>query len=420
MRSAALTTALAASALLGVAVQAQGLILNLGPESIVQAAGVDLQVSGYSVPCFADWNDDGLPDLLVGEGGGAVMGSVQLYLNVGVPGAPAFADHSPVQAGGADLTVPGEGCLGAFPRVVRWNDDLLPDLLVGDAIGQVTLFLNEGAPGAPVLAAGQLLRVGPFGGKVPVDVGYRATPIYQDWDADGRRDLIVGALDGRLHLFANSGTDTEPDFQVESFAQAPAGDLIVSSLRSSPALLDLNEDGCKDLLTGNTAGEILVYPNTGSDSAPIFGDFTRVAAAGVPIDFEGTPRTRPFLCDWTGDGWLDLVTGLGDGRVHLFQGGATDVAALAPPARLGLPWPNPANPRLNVDLSVARPGVYQVRVLAPSGRAVVTLFAGEAAPGRLQLYWDGRDAGGQPAASGLYLLELRGDAAAAQKLTLLR
>lgn len=298
--------------------------------------------------------------------------------------------------------------MGAFPRVAQWDGDGRKDLLVGDANGQITLFLNTGSDAAPLFGAGVLLEVGPAGGKAPIDVGIRATPLFLDWDGDGRRDLVVGAYDGRIHLFLNSGTDTAPDFLAESFAQSGLGDLVVDSVRSSPVVMDLDEDGRKDLISGNTEGQVLFFRNTGSDTAPVFAAAEPVEAAGLAIDFSGVPRSRPFICDWTGDGYLDLLVGIGDGRVHLFQGSATAVASLPPAARLGLPWPNPANPRVNLTLAVERAGDYRVRVLDAAGRHVITLHEGFLAAGTKELTWSGRDAAGHDQATGLYLIRLEG------------
>ncbi len=64
---------------------------DLDPEILVEAGGSVIEVPGYSVPSLADWNDDGLPDLVVGEGGGGETGKVRVHLNGGVPGAPDFA-----------------------------------------------------------------------------------------------------------------------------------------------------------------------------------------------------------------------------------------------------------------------------------------------------------------------------------------
>jgi len=51
--------------------------LYLGPEEIVQAGEFDLTVSGYSVPSYVDWDNDGLLDLIVGEGSRTYTGKVR-------------------------------------------------------------------------------------------------------------------------------------------------------------------------------------------------------------------------------------------------------------------------------------------------------------------------------------------------------
>ena len=114
------------------------LTLNLGPEQLVQAGDPCEDIVGYgsSVPTYADWNNDGKKDLIVGEGSRDFFGGngkVRVYLNVGTASAPQFSDYFYAQSNGSDLTVPATaGCLGAFPRVVYWNaGDMCKDLLVG-------------------------------------------------------------------------------------------------------------------------------------------------------------------------------------------------------------------------------------------------------------------------------------------------
>ena len=70
---------------------------------------------GYSVPSFADWNDDHRKDLIVGEGGGGVPGKIRVYLNVGTEADPCFADYIYAQSNGKDLVFTPEGCLGCSP-----------------------------------------------------------------------------------------------------------------------------------------------------------------------------------------------------------------------------------------------------------------------------------------------------------------
>jgi hypothetical protein len=212
--------------------------------------------------------------------------------------------------------------MGCVPRVVYWNADARKDLLAGHANGTIKIFLNIGTDESPTFDGGTLLKVGQPASKVDIDVGDRATPYVVDWNNDDKKDLVVGALDGKIHIFINEGTDTAPDFLVKVFAQLagpPPSDLAVPGQRSSPAVLDLDGDGKKDLLTGNTNGQILFYRNVNTDDVPLFSNYLLVESNGVPIAIPGSPRTRPFVCDWTGDGYLDVLIGVSDGKVHLYQ-----------------------------------------------------------------------------------------------------
>ena len=306
-------------------------VLNLGPEEIIQANGVDIQVPGYSVPSFVDWNNDKLNDLVIGEGGGSGDGKVRVYLNVGTESSPQFSDYFYAQSDGSDLVCPASGCLGCFPRVEYWDADQRKDLLVGQADGTVKIFLNIGTDSDPIFDAGQLIKVG--SDDANLDVGDRATPTLLDWDNDDMTDLVVGALDGRIRIYLNCGCSggVPPTFYHTNptgiFAQEDGSDLVVPSNRSSPVIIDLDGDGNKDLLTGNTDGQLLFYRNIGTDAEPIFSDYKLVESNGVPIDLPGSPRSRPFLCYWTGDGhfgpidaYPDVLIGAGDGKVHLYRG----------------------------------------------------------------------------------------------------
>ncbi len=81
--------------------------LNLGPEQLVQASSVDIDVPGYSVPRFMHWNNDGLRDLIVGEGSGSFAGMVRVYLNEGTASDPRFSTRFYAQSEGSNLVLPG-------------------------------------------------------------------------------------------------------------------------------------------------------------------------------------------------------------------------------------------------------------------------------------------------------------------------
>jgi hypothetical protein len=299
-----------------------GTLLNLGPEELVQAGGVNIDVGTYSVPSFVDWDNDNLKDLVIGTG----SGYVRVYLNDGTESAPSFSDYFYAQSNGANLYCPPSGCLGCFPRVVYWDADARKDLLVGQADGIVKIFLNIGTDSAPTFDGGTFLQVGPLGSKINIDVGYRATPSVMDWNNDEKKDLVVGALDGKINIFINQGTDTGPDFLTKIFAQENGSDLLVPGQRASPGVFDADFDGKKDLLVGNTNGQLLFYSNVGTDSAPTFSGYSLVESTGVDIDLPSS-RSRPFVCYWTGDGYFgpidaypDVLIGASDGQVHLYQG----------------------------------------------------------------------------------------------------
>jgi len=325
-----------AVAFLAFALSLQGLagdgILNLGPEEFVRAGGVDIVVPGYSVPSFADWNNDGLKDLIVGEGSSSSPGKVRVYLNVGFESDPCFVEYFYAQADGADLTCAGQGCMGCFPRVVYWDEDARKDLLVGQADGTVKIFLNIADDNEPAFDAGTLVKVGSEG-SLTLDVGSRATPSLVHWNDDGMLDLVIGGLDGLIHVYYNCGCEgaIPPHFYFSApdglYVQAGNRDLMVPGGRSSPEFVDLDRDGRKDLLTGNTDGLILFYKNTGTASLPEFTTYTLVLSEGLAIDLPSTYRSRPVVCTWTGDGkfgpkdgYWDLLVGYGDGKIRLYRG----------------------------------------------------------------------------------------------------
>ena len=295
--------------------------IEFGPLELISAGGSLIDVPGYSVPSYVDWNSDGLNDLVVGEGGGGYSsGKVGVYLNNGTANTPQFSTSFFAEADGLALTVPASGCLGAFPRVVYWDGEEGKDLLVGQADGKVKLFSNTGTNDDPSFGDGKFLKAGPMGSKTDIDVGYRATLSVVDWNNDGSRDLAIGAMDGKLRVYINEGTDTNPDFASPVFAQNNGSDLVAGAGRLSPVIVDLDGDGRKDLLAGDTTGKLSFYSNVGTDDAPVFAGYEPVLSDGSPIDLPGSARSRPSVCDWTGDGNLDILVGGSDGQVYLYQG----------------------------------------------------------------------------------------------------
>jgi hypothetical protein len=304
--------------------------MDFGPQQIVQAGGADIVVGRYAMPIFEDWNNDGLNDLIVGEGvfvGPLSLGKVRVYLNSGTTGAPVFSSWSYAQAAGSDLQVDSLGCVTAGPRIVDWNADGRKDMIVSMADGRWTVFLNTDTDAAPAFDAGSIIQVGAAGSKVDLDVGSRSAVDVVDWDNDGLWDLVYGDQGARIRVYINEGSLGSPDFVTLQFAQEGGGDLFVPDGRSVPAIADWDLDGKKDLLSGNTLGELYLYSNVATDAAPAFNGGVMCTSLGTVIDIDlaldHRVRSRPFMCDWNADGLLDVMVGAGDGadgRVFIYTG----------------------------------------------------------------------------------------------------
>jgi RHS repeat-associated protein len=301
---------------------------TFGPQQFVQAADAELRVEAYSVPALVDYNADGVADLLVGEKTAESEGKIRIYLNEGTNEAPVFGTFQYVQEIAGDLAVPGSGCLGVFPRMADLTGDGEHDLVLGLADGRVELWRNVGTDAAPLFALPQYLEVGEPGAKAEINVGARATLSLTDWNGDGRDDLVVGGMDGRVRVFLDKAATGLPDFRNELFVQDGTKDLVLVSGRASVAVADLNSDGREDLLAGDSDGKLRFYPNVGTHSAPGFDGWELVEVDGVPIDLPGQARSRPWVGDFDSDGMLDILVGAEDGLVRLYH-------AISPPGPVG-------------------------------------------------------------------------------------
>ena len=294
-------------------------IFNLGQEELIKADGLNIDIGTYSVPSTADWNNDGLMDLIVGTD----KGKVKVYLNIGTKTKPEFSEFYNkafyAQSLGSDIDLDENGCMGCFPRVVDWDSDGRKDLIIGHSRGYIYFYHNINTDDNPTFDAGTQVYHIKYDSLTPIDVGDRATPDIVDWNNDGLKDLVIGGIDGYIHIYINEGTETEPVLGQEIFAIENGSNLLVPSKRSSPVVRDLNFDGKKDILTGNTDGQLLLYKNVGTDEDPEFSGYELVDSNGITIDLSGTPRSRPFICYWNEDGYPDVLIGAYDGMIHLYR-----------------------------------------------------------------------------------------------------
>ncbi len=264
-----------------------------------------LAVSFLTDPWLADVDGDGDLDAVVGE----YFGTLRYLRNSGTSMAPVYV-------GVTDVGNPFAGADVGFyssPAVADVDGDGDVDSVVGDYVGTLRYFRNTGSPAAPMY----LEAAGSGNLFAAIDVGDAGTPTLADMDGDGDLDAAVGENDGTLTYLRNTGSSTEPAYVQVTGTASPLAAIDVG-LRSAPALTDVDGDGDRDLLVGESTGTLRYFRNTGSATAPAFSEVT---GTGHPLAGAMVGNlSSPALADLDEDGDLDAVVGQGGlGDLSLFH-----------------------------------------------------------------------------------------------------
>jgi hypothetical protein len=198
---------------------------------------------------------------------------------------------------------------------VDWNEDGKKDLITGDTNGNIHIFLNTNTDADPQFSGSTFLLLG----GVKYDCGYYSCPHIVDWNEDGKKDVLCGDSLGNVQLLINEGTQASPVFNAMVLIQDGMGNLDAGS-RVSPTTVDLNRDGKKDLLVGEMYGNIFYYENQGTNASPAFKGGTKLkTASGQIIDVEYYARID--VTDWNNDGIIDILSGNRDYNTGVPSGG---------------------------------------------------------------------------------------------------
>ncbi len=366
-----------------------------GPYSCIVATGGRIDAGSYGAPCIADWDGDGLKDLVLGK---YTDGKIMFYANSGSNSAPVFTTYSYIQSDGVDITLPyGETTGATNPQVVDFNNDGILDIVVGDRNGYVNYF--RGTATGVLTTEPDITANG-----VTIDVGYNSAPVIVDWNEDGLLDLILGQENitiGSVRLYLNSGTPENHAFT--TYSRIKSDLLNIKWFRCTPQVFDLNLDGKKDLICGENTAKLVYYENIGTNASPVFSGYEYLESNGV--DIELYYGTRLWVDDWDEDGLPDLLVSDFYGLVYLYYNTYTGIeeeagSELYSSSELNISG-SPTNGYFSVNILLEADSDVKFRIYSADGRIVsesgtVQLNAGE--------HDYGFDISGEP--SGIYFVQI--------------
>ena len=263
------------------------------------------------------------------------------------------------------------GCIA--PIAVDWFEKGKWDIIVGCYGGTICLFERIGGTSEkPVFAEPVVIA------SIPSIVAH---PIIFDWNRDGTKDMLAAGNNTMIYLLENVGTDKEPKLELAGPLKDTDGlvfsieyhhpDHEMSDLGEytdirffdelSPTVCDWYDDGGDDLLIGDGSGVVWImedisqgigmpryegekYRKTAAEPSAFieeYGEYfskpTKILcyADGSEIR-EGWTVTsdvrvhgatsRPVVCDWDGDGDLDLLMASGEveGRILFIENTGLD------------------------------------------------------------------------------------------------
>ncbi|MTJ49859.1 LamG-like jellyroll fold domain-containing protein [Dolichospermum sp. UHCC 0259] len=193
------------------------------------------------------------------------------------------------------------------------NGDKTLDLIVGKTTGDLVYYINTGSltnPRFNLTTALNPVRLNPVSN---INVGNNAYPILIDWDKDQDLDLVIGSDNG-IKYYQNIGNKTNANYSQLTGNNNPFNS--INSGNGIPSLVDWDRDGDYDLFVGKANGVIDYYQNNNgafslSNSNNPFAKIDNTATL--------SSHPAPTFADLDGDGDRDAFIGNANGTIDYYE-----------------------------------------------------------------------------------------------------
>ena len=218
----------------------------------------ELNTTGL-IPAFADLDNDGNMDMLVGS----EKGNLYYYSNVAAPGEECNFQLMDTMFQNIDV---GEY---SAPQFFDLDKDNLTDLIIGEKNGNLNYYRNTGnSKSIFELVTDSLGHVLVTDFNISY-YGY-STPCFF-YDRQGEIKLLVGSEQGLIFYFEDiednlTGYFQESESLYEIIDTVPM--VFNEGYRSAAVIGDLNKDGVPEMIAGNYSGGLRLYSNMNYQVSP--------------------------------------------------------------------------------------------------------------------------------------------------------
>lgn len=342
----------------------------------------NVDAGGNSNITFVDIDNDGDKDLFIGND----YAKIAFYKNTGTLTTPSFSfvsDSLPVRSVSFNYA----------PAFADLDNDGDKDMILGSYIkDSLWFYRNTGTPtefNFTLESRGYQIGI--------TTLGQSSTPVLADIDNDQDKDLFIGATNGRIFYYENTGTINNFNFvfRTNFYNSIDAGD------ESIPRFYDLDSDGDLDLFIGRQDGNISFYKNEGSPASANF-----VFQTNTYKNINVHSNSCPEFTDIDNDTDPDLFIGNIKGGLFYFRNddviGINAVSGIVPSGfELYQNYPNPFNPSTKIKFDLKNNSSVKLSVFDISGKIVNVLVNGDLKSGSYEYTWNATEL-----ASGIYFYRI--------------